>query len=172
MKLQDVISMLTNIAILISVIIAAGQLFLNRKIAKLDFNRRKKQATIEFSSSILNITNELSRAIKKYYGTEPISYKAYTGSDEEANKIIKEYLNLMERLSVGINSQVYDVDILQRICGYKTWEHWEQLKDVVYGMRKDAGRKTIYAEYERVAKKFGEKYVGTISHDGDLNEDL
>ncbi|WP_458458102.1 DUF4760 domain-containing protein [Pseudobutyrivibrio sp.] len=131
MKIQEVISILTNIAILVSVIIAAGQLVLNRKIAKMDFNRRKKQATIEFSSSILNITNELSRAIKKYYGTEPISYTAYMGSDEEANKIIRDYLNLMERLSVGINSQVYDFDILQRICGYKAWEHWEQLKDVV-----------------------------------------
>ncbi len=39
-------------------------------------------------------------------------------------------------------------------------------------MRKDAGRNTIYSEYQRVADKFGKKYMGTISHNGDLNEDL
>lgn len=48
----DIIQAVTNIGLIAGVIIAAIQLVLNRKIAKMDFDRRKKEATIAFTYEV------------------------------------------------------------------------------------------------------------------------
>ena len=135
--LFSIVQFVTNIALIIGVIIALCQLKLSRKIAEKDFERRKKEATIDFANDIVSRTNELMVSINQVFGDDKIyiSDVRYL-NDTQMQGYINRYLNLMERMSVGINTEVYDFDIFRRICGTRTLRAWDRLKNVVYEKRK------------------------------------
>lgn len=124
---MEYIEIIANIFLIIGVIIAAIQLWLNRKVARMDFERRKKEATIAFTDSVLERLSELRKEIRDSYGSEPITYSEYCREDNEAFRTtVKKYLNIMERISVGINSGVYDLEFYSRICGMSTVVMWDR----------------------------------------------
>ena len=153
------------------VIVAARQLYLNRKIAKMDFERRKKEATISFTYEILERVGKLRQMIDKEYDEEPVKIEEYQ-ANTKMQDTIREYLNIMERIAVGINSGVYDFDIYCRICGTSTAMYWKQLSHVIEGRRKELQRPEIYIEYERLVDRVIERNKLAKEHKGDLIEKL
>ena len=45
----------------------------------------------------------------------------------------------MERVAVGINTGVYDLDVYARICRGKTVDNWRRLEPIVIQRRKQEG---------------------------------
>lgn len=159
----------TCIILFVTAVIAIIQLILNRKVAKLDLDRRKKEATIAFTHEILELVSDLRQLITDEYNREPIKYSEYQSNDE-MKQVITKYLNIMERISVGINSGVYDIDIYSRICGRTTIIYWDQLSHVIEEKRKDLHRDTLFIEYEQLVTKLKEMNKPIENHKGDLKE--
>lgn len=61
MTTVEMIQLITNIFLIIGVAVAAVQLALNRKITRMDFDRRKKEATIAFTHEVLALVGDCIR---------------------------------------------------------------------------------------------------------------
>ncbi len=137
----------------------------------MDLDRRKKEATIAFTHEILERVGDLCRIITNEYAKEPVKYEEYQ-ANPEMRETIREFLNIMERLSVGINSGVYDFDIYYRICGSSTVLYWNQLSHVIDKKRKEMQHPSLYVEYERLAEMVKERNKQAEDHRGDVHEKL
>ncbi len=71
----------------------------------------------------------------------------------ELEQVIIQYLTLMERLSVGLNTEVYDLNVYARICSGKTISTWNQLEAIINDKRKKSGNTSLYKEFEDVVEK-------------------
>ena len=154
--ISQIIQVGSNIAIIVGVVIALNQLKLSRKIAEKDLERRKKEATISFTHDIITQSNEMKKIITQAFEEDTINIldERYVNNREVQNCVTR-YLNLMERLSVGINTGVYDFYIFNRICGTQTLRTWNQLKNVVEERRRKYGQHA-YIDFESVALKIAE----------------
>lgn len=86
---------------------------------KADHERRKKQATIEFVQRIRPMWLEARHLIEQRWGKESLNEKELKELDEnyELMVIVRNMLGHFEHLSVGMNSGVYDKDLLFRTSG-------------------------------------------------------
>ena len=129
-------------AVIIGVPIALLQLWQGNRLANKDYLRRRKEISID---KITNLENS----------SEEISYETYC-NNPEIDESVTQYLRLMERISVGLNNDVYDFYIFRKICGRRILEYWDRFKEIVFQLRKDSGNKNLYIEYEAVAKRIRE----------------
>ena len=121
--------------------------------------------------AVLERVRELSEMNDDEYDDEPVKIEEYQASVEMQNTI-RQYLDIMERIAVGINTGVYDFDIYCRICGTSTVMYWKQLSHVIEARRKELQRPEIYIEFESLANRIMESKRLAKNHKGDLNERL
>lgn len=175
---SEKIQMVANVIAIIGLIIAIVQLGINMRNANLDFKRRKMEATMLFTYEILSELDKLSPILKN---RRPLSYKEYK---EESRKIVKDneeksenkllqesilqHLKLMERISVGLNTDIYDIDIFRRICGRRTCEQWYKFRPLVYEMRKNESRDNLYSEYEKLVVELERRKSSSKFSNGDI----
>ena len=97
-----------------------------------DHKRRKSQSTIEFYDKINQETNKIINFIYKKREDGVLNKDDFIDkfNDEEREKI-KRYLVLMERFSVGINTNVYDIEVFYRIAGFLTINIHEKLREYI-----------------------------------------
>lgn len=164
----EVIQAITNIFVIFGVIIALKQLIMSRKIAAADMERRKKEATVTFTYEVLLQLDALKTSLENH-GT--ITYKEYI-VNKELQVTIRQYLRLLERLSVGINTGIYDFDVFQRICGYRVWKRWCELQTVIYEMRKKKQSDNLYIEYEQIANRLKKYYTPKAPSNGDIENKI
>lgn len=164
----EIIQAIANVFVIVGVIVALKQLILSRKIAEADLERRKKEATMSFTYEILSKLDELNPIFKKY---KVLSYDMYN-NDKDLRDSITQYLKLLERVCVGINTQIYDINIFQRICGYRVWKRWCCLKPLIYEIRNKRSFNRYYIEYEIVANKLEQFYGTDIPSNGDIENKI
>lgn len=112
---------------------------------------------------------DLRQFITNDVGREPVAYKDYLNNDP-LKKSVREYLNIMERIAVGLNTGVYDLDIFMRICGKSTVIYWDQLSSVVEERRKELQRPSLFIEYERLVQEIRKSNYQNEQHNGDIDE--
>lgn len=166
--LFEVMQAITNIFVIFGVIITLKQLIMSRKIAAADLERRKKEATVTFTCEVLSQLDVLKTSLENY-GT--ITYKEYI-ANKELQGVIKQYLRLLERMSVGINTGIYDFDVFQRICGYRVWKRWCDFQPIIYEMRKKKQSNNLYIEYEQIANRLKKYYTPKAPSNGDIKNKL
>ena len=132
---------------------------------------RKKEATIAFTYEVLERVADLRQFITNDVGRKTVAYKDYLNNDS-LRQSVREYLNIMERIAVGLNTAVYDLDIFMRICGKSTIIYWEQLSSVVEERRKELQRPTLYIEYEHLVQEIKKSNYQNKRHNGDIDESL
>lgn len=119
-----------------------------------DLEWRRKNETILFSNEILEKTDNLLSEIKNKFNSNTINVSDLEKDENsELRQVISKYLSLMERLSVGLNTEVYDLDVYARICRSKTIKAWRQLENIVEQRRKESSNKLLYIEFEDVVEK-------------------
>jgi len=158
---QLVVLGINCIAIVTSVVIAAKSasradksLIIAEKSFLADHERRKKQATIEFTHGILELRNPLWLQIKAVFGDAVINVDDSRYKDnEELKETINQYLRLMERVAVGINTGVYDLHVYTRIIGSGTVRTYKKLLPIIEYEREAPPRNpNLYIEYENLVK--------------------
>lgn len=150
--LTNISTIIANIAIIISMVIALRQLFMMRNTHKEEHTRNLRQSTIEFYNTINMETKDFIDDVilkKVDLNLENIN------KDENLHRRVRRYLSLMERFSVGINSHMYDITIFDRIQGKTTLNMYEALKPYIDSMSERHGA-YYYGEFISVIEKIRE----------------
>jgi|GEM_PF-1018565 len=157
----------SNIAVVVGIIIAILQLQkmkasndLQQKSILADHERRKKQSTIEFAYQVLEERIVATDQINKVFKNQEVvnvTAQEYINNVNGVRKAISRYLNLMERISVGINIGVYDRDTFMRITGRLTIRFYKRIEPVIMEKRKD-GNIHAYCDFEQLVKDMANSY--------------
>lgn len=142
------------LALIVSSFTFANSLFTRLK----DHSRRKKQATIEyFEKMTLAIYDKESR-FSDILATKSI--KEISKSTLQANpsllKDAVEILSSFERLSVGINTGVFDFDILHRMAGSYLEYIYGRFKKYIDETRENKKHVSSYIEFEAVVNRISQ----------------
>lgn len=134
-----------------------------RQLAQADHDRRKKQSTLEFYRLVMT-DNEANRdLITNVHGTEPIEktvaekyHKAATasgglGEDHQMGSAIRAYLNGLERLAVGANLEIFDLQVLEVLAKYRFVSALKQFEHYIEVASATHQTKNIYREFRGVA---------------------
>jgi len=135
-------------ALIVAILSVAISWYFGRK----DHERRRKQGTIEYFE---NMTSKLfdTQALfnDKFSATEINVLEIENHPD--LLKAATEVLSAFERLSVGVNTGVFDFDILNRMAGSYLIFIFSQFAPYVHKIRKDASRQKSYIEFERLVDR-------------------
>lgn len=164
MDVLMITTIISNIAIVIALVFSimsyrtatkqnkliSDQLAIDKEVAKSTLEYSKKHDTIQFANEIALKTDEIFELFEKEYGINPISTE-FLKNEENKRKLI-QYLRLMERLAVGFNTKIYDLDVYVRMCCVKTINGWKKVESVVRYIRENETHSTsTYQEFERLS---------------------
>lgn len=158
MTFADIITIIAQIAVVLTLIPTTYQLYLSRKIAKVTLERETKKDTIEFTHEVISKANESRRIVLNKFGSDTVNVSDERYTQDVKNSIM-EYLNYVERLAVGINTEVYDYYILKRICGRKIVRAWKQYGNIVENIRKEKNHPKAYKDYEMLVHRLEKDYL-------------
>jgi len=160
-KILAVSTITTNLFVVLGVVIAIFQLkkmkesnLLQSQSIIADHERRKKQSTLESYSSLYPHLSELRTIITDTFGKEYINPtdERYI-NNPELQKIIYEYLVIMERFSVGILSGVYDIDIFENTSGKTVADIYKKLSPLIENMRITENYPEMFCSFEQLSEE-------------------
>lgn len=129
-------------------------IFLQISTTKSDHERRKKEATINYLNLIRPKYKTLLRECEKELGVDVISQDLLSTimENEDLRNSVKDYLSTIEHLSVGINTGVFDKDILYRMSASYLITMFYRFKPYIDNVQKTLP--SAYAEFEHLVKEF------------------
>jgi len=153
----------TVIQILMFLVISI-QLYFMQKTFRADHERRKKQATVEYLNKIREQYRTLSNKLIGKFNEDAINLSKI---DDGTRIEIKELLSILEHLSTGVNTEVYDYDIIKRMSGSYLVNRYKQLYPYIDNAQKSS--RTLYIEFETLCKRIeNDKRQFHISNDGNM----
>jgi hypothetical protein len=87
---------------------------------RVDHDRRRRQATIEFfHSSIRPVWRDSLRQIRERWGRGPLSEQAVAEvlGDPKANDLVVNLLDNLEIMAVAVHTGIYDKETIVRLAG-------------------------------------------------------
>jgi len=96
----------------------ASQKTLNQTMSA-DHERRKKQATMDYMTTVRPIWAESRRSLNDAFGNRALTEDNLNeiDSSRELQRVVRELLSKLEHLAVGVNTGVLDPDIIYRMSG-------------------------------------------------------
>jgi hypothetical protein len=132
--------------------VAIWQLHLMKKGFSADHERRKKQATIEFYTSISK-SKEYIEALNKIDAQFPDDQVIQINDikdDRVMKNAIRVFLSYMEHFCVGLNTDIYDLPVFERMAGLYTRRWYDKLKNIIDNSR--TGQNPIrYMDFQKAA---------------------
>lgn len=156
----EISTVVTNIFLSVGTVIAVFQLIqmkksnvLQSKSLMADHERRKKQSTLEFYSDIYPYLSEFRIKITDVFGNgyvtpDDIRYKQNT----DIQKMIYEYLVIIERFAVGINSGIYDINVFAKTSGKIVSDMYKKLSPIIENMRIIQNYPEMFNDFEKMSK--------------------
>ncbi|WP_437644005.1 DUF4760 domain-containing protein [Sorangium sp. So ce362] len=141
-------------------ITSLATLLLAIKTLRADHERRKKQATIEYANDIRDLWQERRVAIESGIGRKiEANSKSLTEKEVETIKnspelrdAVRELLARLEHLSVGINTCVFDKNLLYRMSGSYLIRVYAFMEPYITSVRPNSN--FAYIELECMIKDF------------------
>ena len=146
--------LLTSGAILISAAVAVGAIVYNggnaRRRATIDLvmHLRQNDALVQAKKKVLVLHEKNTQFFK-------FALMEHAGS-EESNSVL-EVLNSHEFVAVGIREGAFDEKIYKRMQWSVLVRDWDALETFVMEFRKSRNRKTLYQDFELLAKRWKKK---------------
>lgn len=144
--------------------IISGQLYFIYKTYKADHERRKKQSTIEY----LNLIRKLYRPLKEKIDKDIEEENVINIKDmnDVTMRRTKNILSVLEHLCVGINTGVYDFEILNRMSGryliklYERFAPYIELEQRKYS--------DTYIEFQHIYSQLKQISLKKLDEDGNI----
>lgn len=155
----EIIGIITNIFTCIGIIIALCEFYFFRKSMYVDYERNKKQATIDMYMDNYNEIIQLNHQIYLRYQRNKIPIDEIK-NDDEFKQMLKQYLNWMEWISTGINTGIYDIDVFDRLYGRAMVRLYDQLEDYILYRRFELKEWEVYRDYELLVMKLKQIHKG------------
>jgi len=157
---------------LVGLIILTMQLYLMRKDRLALHERTRKQSTIENAGPLWG---DARLQLETRFGRDPLATKQAQEifDDKELKAYVDKLLGTVEHISVGINTGIYDKDILYRMSSTSIIETFRRYKSYIM-LRRNLEGSEMYTEFECVANEFSlmrqkKPYpLGNIMHSKDL----
>lgn len=143
MKEESLVGLLALVIAILSLLVS---LYYNRK----DHERRRKQATIEYFEDMTSKLYDVQAKFNTKLNQLNIEIEMLD-TDMELLKDATEVLAAFERLCVGVNTNIFDFDILERMAGSYLVMVYFRFAPYIEKIRKDASRTNSYIEFEQVA---------------------
>lgn len=150
-------TLVSILALLISILALFVSIYFNAK----DHIRRRKQATIEYFEDITSKLYDLQAKFNIKLSQLDIEMSKLD-TDSELLKDATEVLAAFERLCVGINTHIFDINILDRMAGSYLIVMYERFNPYIEKIRMDSSRVNSYREFERVVNKIKRKRKKSI----------
>ncbi len=128
--------------------VISGQLYMIYKTYKADHERRKIQSTIEYLHKIKKLYRPIKKKINSEFDRDHIINLIDIKRIENLESKIEEILSVIEHLSVGVNTGVYDFHILNRMSGNYLIKLFEQFSPFIN--KAQERNKTTYIEFLHV----------------------
>ena len=137
--------------VILGVIFIAIQIRQQTKISRADHDRQKKQSTIEFYNLISTESQTLLDAIVgKKLNLDAVN------SNKMLRKSVVRYLSRLERLAIGIATDVYDFDVLNLMSGRYLCKKHEQFREYIEESRVKKGAPMLFKEFELLVLRIEE----------------
>lgn len=152
--------------------VSAGLLLLQVRVAivavRADHERRKKQATLEFVHHVRPIWIETKHVLEEKWGNDPLTSKELVliENDIKLRSVIRNALGSIEHMAVGMNSGVFDKDLLYRMSGTHLISFYDRLHG--YIKQKRLLNTAAYTEYEALITDFRERKRNRPETQGDI----
>ncbi len=156
----EVSTIVTNIFLSVGAVITVFQLIqmkksniLQSKSLMADHERRKKQSTLEFYSDIYPYLSEFRTKITDIFGNgyvtpDDVRYI----QDKDIQQMIYEYLVIIERFAVGVNSGIYDINIFAKTSGKVVSDMYKKLSPIIENMRITQNYPEMFNDFEKMSK--------------------
>lgn len=153
-------TIVTNLFLSAGVVIAIFQLIqmkqsniLQLKNIMADHERRKKQSTLEFYSNLYPYLSEFRTKITDIFGNgyvtpDDVRYK----QNADIQKMIYEYLVIIERFAVGVNSGIYDINVFAKTSGKVVSDMYKKLSPIIEDMRISQNYPEMFNDFEKMCK--------------------
>ena len=134
---------------LLALVVAIFSLLISWFFNLKDHERRRKQATIEYfeamTDRLFDIQAKFNDKLTKQ-DVEISNLENYPELLKDATAVLSAF----ERLSVGVNTNVFDFNILNRMAGSYLIFLYTRFSPYIEIIRKDASRQKSYIEFERL----------------------
>jgi len=137
--------------VILGVVFIAVQIRQQTKISRADHDRQKKQSTIEFYNSISSESQVLlDNIVGKSLDLSSVN------SDKALRKSVIRYLSRLERLAIGVASDVYDFEVLALMSGRYLSKKYIQFEKYIEEARIAKEAPMLYKEFELLVTKIDE----------------
>lgn len=156
----EISTVITNIFLSVGAVIAVFQLLqlkksniLQQRTLMADHERRKKQSTLEYYSNIYPFLSEFRTKIIDVFGNgyvtpDDVRYI----QNKDIQKMIYEYLVIIERFAVGINSGIYDINVFAKTSGKVVSDMYKKLSPIIENMRIIQNYPEMFNDFEKMSK--------------------
>ena len=151
---MELFQKISTIVALITLMLVVVRLFLIHKIYKADHERTKKQSTIEYINSIRQYYKPLEVKLTRKFGKTAVINLA--DIDDDIKEDIRELLSVIENLSTGVNSEVYDAEIINRMSGSYFINLYKRLQPYIDHARIRDNNPLYFQEFEAMINCFKE----------------
>jgi len=129
-------------------------IYLQVQSLKKDHERRKKQATMEHIRTIRPMYVKLIRDSEKVFGKDILTQQnlQLVLNDNEKREPLKDFLSTIEHLAVGVNTGLFDIDIVSRMMGNYLIRMFNRYRPYIKEVQK-TGNRTAYIEFENLVKE-------------------
>lgn len=111
--------------------------------------RQRKQTTLDFIGTTIEKQHDLFGRLK----TDAQFMEKASNRDTVEYLVVRDYLSYLEDLSVGVNMEVFDREVVDRSIGGRIIRVWFELYgDWIQRERADLASERLYEEVETLAK--------------------
>lgn len=166
--MSEIIEIAANIFTCVGILIALCEFYFFHKSIYADYERSKKQATIDLYMEHYNDIIQLNHEIYLRYQRKKVPVEEIK-NDDEFKQILKQYLNWMEWISTGINTDIYDMNVFDRLYGRAMVRLYEQLEDYIQYRRIELKEWEVYRDYELLVVKL--KQIHMEMRESEVNKE-
>lgn len=165
--IELVLSGITSAGVIVAIInflLAKKQYLSNQKKYLSNYERACKKDTIDIFHEIKKEAKEIERQL---YTNEPVIMDDIN-QNRDLYFEIKEYLSLLERFSVGVNTGIYDLNIADRLSGSFFINKYYQFHPFILDIRQKRQDKRLYDEFETMVKKLEKIRQNRLREEGNI----
>lgn len=150
MNSYEIITIGLNFLILLATSLAV---YVAKKTLNETNKRERKQETIKYIEDHLSeIYGEIKKEVFIILDKNYHAWKKIMENPDDRSKIIR-FLNNLEHLSVGVNHNIYDLEMLNDCAGSAFYESYKKLKSIIESIREDNQKTTTYENIISVAER-------------------
>ena len=152
----------------ITAVILVLQIHIAIKSIQADHERRKKEATLDYIQKIRPAWADARFSVNQKWGWNTLNDEALSEieSNFELKKLVQNLLSLLEHLSVGMNADIFDKDLLFRMSGSLLIRIHNRFVPYIEKVQQE--QPTAYVEYQYLAKEFEQRKSKKLESAGNI----